>query len=91
MVLKEHFRDLVEKKMKSLLNKKSQEIEAIKEILNIIETDEELELFQVQNLLLLLEEVEVKGRQEVMLLANLIQMLNNELIKAQSKGEEKDD
>lgn len=90
MVLKEHFRDLAKEKLELLLGKKSQEVEAIKEILSVIEEDKELELYQVQNLLLLVEEVEVKGRQNVMILANLIQMLNNELTKNQ-KEEKTDD
>lgn len=90
MVLKEHFKDLAKEKLELLLGKKSQEVEAIKEILSVIEEDKELELYQVQNLLLLTEEIEVKGRQNVMILANLIQMLNNELTKSQ-KEEKTDD
>lgn len=91
MILKEQFKDLTNEKLKSLLARKNQEVKAIKEILKTLDNDKELKGYQAQNLLLLTEEIEVKGRQEVMILANLIQILNNELTKTSNEEEKTDD
>ncbi len=91
MILESHFKKLAEEKMEVLKQRRTKEVEAITEIISVISEDEELGTYQINNLLLLLEDVEVKGKQEVMIFANLIQMLNNELTSAQSKEVETDD